>query len=543
MAVTEPASIVATGIITTGSPLSKPLAHDDCTSGNSLDPRGGEGVELGKLCALSGRVRVGRIIRNHKTMKEKEPMTNLLGRASRALTATVLLLAAAALPAAAQYGGMGGFGGIGSGMGMGGSAAGGTVSSPRLEFRPWLSANGTYSEAMQSVNSTNLPARDYYGYGGAAGMSGGRAWTRTALAGFYTGSYQRYNGRVLRAGLSQVGGLTVQHHVSERVTLFGTQFAGTSNGGYGYGAGAGVMGGWGMVGGGALADLAPGGVGFSDLGSNGLVDSEAFGTRVNFTGTSGGISIRQSLRWAYTLMGSGSVVRRAGAGLSGLNSYSTAGQVSYFLSQETRVGAYYSYGRFSYPKLFGGNEIQQTGVHFSHRITTQTTLSLMAGGYQFRTEKIGQVAMDPSIAGLLGQGSVLEIQNLKRYGWLGTASLARAWRNWSSALSYNHGANPGNGVILASERDTVVGSLSSGIGRASVGAFGGYYRYSGLIQGRAKTESISMGGSFGIRVFSDIHLGLNAGYSRFETGALAQQWRRFASVHLTWSPSDAAFRF
>lgn len=474
---------------------------------------------------------------------KKSPRT-----AGRLAIVAAVLLAASVRPAEAQYGGIGGFGGIGTGLGggagMGAGAAGGaTGQSPRLSFAPWLSANGTYSDALLSAGPATTPSRDFYGYGGAAGMSGGRAWTRTSLAGFYTGSYQHYQGNYVRKGLSQAGGLSVQHKAGEKVTIFATQFAGSSNGGYGYGAGAGAFGGWNMAGTGVLSDLAPGGLGFGDPGSNGLVDNEVTSTRVNFTGTSGGVTYQPNMRWTYSVFGSGAFVRRSANGLSDLNSFSGGGQASYLLDQKTKLGAFYTYGRFSYPNLFGGNTVQQTGLFLTHQITPETSITVMAGGYQFRTNALGRVALDPGLAGLLGQSSVLEVRDIQRMGWIGSATVSRSWRNWSARLGYNRSAGPGNGLILASSRDMAMGSLTSGVGRFSYGAYASYYMFKGIIQNGANTASFSAAGTCGVRMFGDMYLGFSAGYSRFETNTSAEQWRRFLSAHLTWSPKDAAFRF
>lgn len=463
------------------------------------------------------------------------------GAPGRWLTAAALLLLAASQCAQAQYGGMGGLGGVGSGMGTMSDTP--TSQSPRISFRPWISANGTYSETLTHSAPGVPPQADTYGYGGAAGISGGRAFTRTTVAGFYTASYQHYNQSLFTRGLNQVGGITVQHKASERISLFASEFAGSSNGGYGYGAAAGTFGGWGTVGSSIFADLGAGGVGFSDPASNGLVDNELFSTRVHYTGTSGGISYQPSLRWNFTAMGSGSFVRRKGTGLSDLNSYSAGGQAGYRLSQHSQVGAFYQYGEFSYPSLFGGNRVHQVGLMSRHMLGRLASLNLMAGAYRYNSTFLGTVAMDPALAGLLGQGTSLSVQQVSRMGWTGSAALSRSWHTWSAGVSYSHGITPGNGVILVSQRDAVTGSASTSVKKVSLGAFGGFHRLSGILQSGASTRSVSLGGNVGVRIVGDLYMGASAGYSRYETNTTKAQWRRFVAVHLTWSPEDAAFRF
>ena len=242
-------------------------------------------------------------------------------------------------------------------------------------------------------------------------------------------------------------------------------------------------------------------------------------------------------------MGTASFVRRKGNGLNDLDSYSGSGHLGYQIGQSSQVGAHYQYGRFSYPGLFGGNRAQQAGGTYTVGFGPQTSLRLMAGAYRFDSTFLGQVQMDPTLSGLLGQSTTLTVLGTKRLGWTGSARLARSWHNWGASIGYNHGLNPGNGVILVSERDSAHGSVSTSVSRLSLGAFGGYYRMSGLIQSGASTESISFGASVGIRLVADMHLGFNGGFSKYLTNTSANQWSKFASVHMTWSPREAAFRF
>lgn len=437
-----------------------------------------------------------------------------------------------------QYGGVGGFGGVSAG-----SAPDISSTSPsRLAFRPWLSANGTYSQILDSGVTRTTADQAFYGYGAAGGVSGGKAWERTAAGGFYTASYQRHNTSRVQRGVSQVAGLTLSHQASDKVSVFATQMMGSSLGGFGYGAPAGNFGGWGVAGAGILPQLGLFGAPVEDLGVNGLVDNEVFGTRVNFYGTSAGVTFQPTLRWGFGASANLGFVRRKGRGLQDLNSYGGGGQASYRVSERTTVGGVFRFSEFSYPKFFGGNRVYQTGIVLSHQLNPLTSVRIMAGGYRFQSTFLGRVEVEPEIAALLGVGAQLEVREQSRLGWIGGASLTRNWREWGLGVSYNHTVSPGNGVILAAKRDSVAGTMSRAFGRVSTGVFGGYYRSSGMIQNAVFTSG-SFGASMGVRMFSEVYMGVNGGYSVYQTANLGDQWRRFVSVHLTWSPSDAAFRF
>jgi len=453
---------------------------------------------------------------------------------------TALGLAAGMLISAGFARAQWGVGGLGGGLVGGGNM--GNMDPSRAAFRPWVSANGAYSQTLGQDRVQPGTRRDFYGYGGAAGISGVKAWERTSLGLFYTVNYQRFNGRAGLAGMSQVAGVTVQHRATNRVGLFASQLAGSSLGGFGLGAPAGVFGGWGVAGVSLLpqADLLGGPL--DEFGANGLVDNELFSSRVNFYSTSAGARYQPTMRWSFQGALQASFVRRKGRGLSDLNSTGVIGGASYRMSQRTAVGFRYGYSTFSYPALFGDNRAQFAGVALSHQLSPQTQVSLQFGGYRMDTKFLGAVAVDPEIALLLGVAAQLEVQKRQFYGWQGTAALNRSWRQWGTSIGYSHGVNPGNGVILASKRDAVFGSAGRSFGRASFGVFGGYFRWSGLLQ-RSSLESASVGASTGMRIAGDLFMGLNGGYSYFETPTAPRQWRRFVALHLTWSPSAAAFRF
>lgn len=456
----------------------------------------------------------------------------LAGLGRGAVAAVVLL----GLPGTAS--GQWGVGGIG---GVFGSDDPGGMPPSRIAFRPWVSANGSYSQVLGAQSVPGL-SRDFYGYGASAGLSGARGWERTSVAGFYTANYQRWTGGGVRGGASHVGGVTVSHRATGRVSVFATQFAGSSLGGFGFGAPAGIFGGFGIAGSALLPSAGLLGTPVSDLASNGLVDNELFSSRVHFYGTSGGVNFRPGLRWSLGGGAHANFVRRKGAGLRDLNSYGVFGQAGYQPGQNTQIGFSYGYSEFSYPKLFGDNRAQFAGVGLEHRLSPQTSVSLSGGVFRMDTRFLGAVETDPAIAALLGVSSQLEVQKRSFYGWQGAAAIHRNWREWGVSAGYTHGLNPGNGAILASRRDAVFGSAGRSIGRFSMGTFGGYYRWSGLLQNTTLTSG-SVGASTGFRMVGELHLGFNGGYSYFDTPGSARRWQRFVSAHLTWSPSGAAFRF
>ncbi len=459
---------------------------------------------------------------------------------ARTLAGIVTLLAALAGQAAGQFGGIGGFGSMG---GFGGAEVNTqSAQSSRLSFSPWISANGNYTD----VTTKNNPGADQsnFGFGGSGGVNGGKAWERTVLGGYYTGSYQDVNLPNYRSGYSQVGALMVRHSLTAKSSVSFSEMAGSTIGGYGYGSPAGVLGGWGLTGTGVFSDLSQGGsYSFGNPASNGVVDNEAFASRVNFSGTSASWEYQPNLRWNFGTTGSAMFVRRKSAGLSDLDAYSGGANVGYRISQRTSVGGGYWYSRFSYPQQFGGNNVHQAGLQLVSQLTQRTTFEAQGGAYYFNTEFLGTVQMDPSLAELLGQTSALEVQKKKQSGFTGGARLTQAWRGYSFNVGYDHGITPGNGLMLVSTRDAVTAGASTNVKRVNLAAYGSYYRLSGVLQTGSTTDTYTFGGNVGVRLVANLHLGFNGGLARYQTQTSARQSSRYASVNLTWSPNNGAYRF
>lgn len=473
-------------------------------------------------------------------MKDEVEMDPRIAGITRVSLTVLALVALSGGQAMGQFGGMGGFGGM-SGVGSQ-DPSGSAQQSPRLAFRPWISATGSYAEVPAS--SVSGGTRNTTGLGGSAGVSGGRSWQRTSFAGFYTAAYQRWGNRSLAEGLSNAGGFSVTHQLSSRARVFAAEFAGSSLGGYGYGAPGEAWGGNGLAGTSVFFDITGGGLdGMTNPAQNGLVDNEMISGRVHFTGTTGGVVYQPSLRWSYSAQTSASFVRRKDPSLADLNAYSAAGSAAYRINQNSQLTFQYAHGWFTYPNMFGGNRVHQAVVGYTVSLTPQVHVGVMGGAYRFNSTFVGQKAIDASLAGLLGQSSILDLKKMSCNGWVGGAHATRTFRRYSANISYNRTMSPGNGVILASDRDSVTSSLSSSAGRFSFAGYGSYYRMTGIQQNGAKTESYGVGGNVGMKVIDDLYFGVNGGYRTYDTPYTTSRWSRYVAATLSWSPSDAMFRF
>lgn len=450
-----------------------------------------------------------------------------------------VLVVALGLAASAQFGGLGGFGSAGAGNPM-------ATTTPQVEFRPWLTANGTWYENQVGALSASGLGTSRYGWNAGGGVSGGKSWERTTVAGGYTGTYMKSSGRAnsLANGLNQVGMLSISHRMNQQHGVSIAQYGGSSIGGFGYGAPYGGFGGFGMGSVGALRDIDSGGIGgFGDPAQNGLVDNEIFGSRVNFYGADAKYVYQPNLRWSYGVSGKAGLVRRSQKTLTDLNHYGAGVRASYRVDERSSVSALYQYSQFNYVGLFGGNHVQSAGLQYSHSFNERTQFQMEAGAFYYSSTFLGTVKIDPALAALIGTTSSLTIQNKVKVGWVGGALLSHNFSKLHASAHYDHGITPGNGTILASERDMATGSVGTSVKRVNFSTYGSYYRMTGLLQTGAKTQTFTVGVSGGLRVIGDLHLTANYGAARYLFASPMKQWQKYATAGLTWSPGGAAFRY
>lgn len=429
-------------------------------------------------------------------------------------------------------------------MGMGNSSGGGQPSGGSTGVRPWLAANGTYSENL-SVDSGFNHNPSTLGYGASAGLSGGKAWQRDSLAGAATTSYQHYGSGGQSSGVSFAGALGYSHQISQRASFFASQSFSTTFGGYGYGAGMGSFGSFGLSGLGVFRDFGIGGnFGIPDPANNGVVDADVIGSRVNFMASSAGFSFQPSLRWQFGVGGTVTIARRENSRLNDVTSYGGGGSAGYRVSERLTVGVSSQYSTFSYGGLFSDNKSFSGGLGFTYQFSPNTSASVMAGVSSYRSNSFGSVAIDPIVASLIGQPSVLSLQKIAVTSGGGSANISHNRGPFGLAVSYDRGISPGNGLLYASFRDSVNGSISyRPINRIGFGAFSSYSRLRSLLQSGARNDSTSIGGNVDVKLTNALFLTMGGGYRYSSLSDQRSLTQRFATLGLSWSPEGAMFRF
>jgi hypothetical protein len=455
-----------------------------------------------------------------------------------------LPLLAAALSCYGQFGGPGGFGGSGGFGDIQSAGSGRTAGGNRMTLRPWISVNGNYGQnapffedGMQTGNSD-----DFFGASAAAGLSGGKAWSRTSLAGMATGSYNFYNSDSPYRGGNVSGAIGLSHMFSKSLGIAVSEMAGSTFGGLGYGGWNGY-GNYGSAAMQAFQVFENGNPAFGDPNLNGVVSQEVFGNRVTYSGTSGTLRYQPSRRWTTGAGGSYYVVKREGQSLSDSQSLSGTAMVSYRLNRRSYLGGGYVYSRFTYPQIFGDTNAQQVYLQYTVMFNDRSRLNVWGGGALIRGEAIGTIALDPALAELLGQPTQQVVANVRATSGVGGATYNYSWRWANFGAGFTRGVSPGNGALYTSIYDSAYAALSRSLGdRMSIGATANWYRSNDVIVAGSHAEGRSASAAWGWMIGKGFNFTLSGG---FQTSILPNGRGRgaIATAGINWSPSNEPFRF
>jgi hypothetical protein len=455
-----------------------------------------------------------------------------------ALMALVLLLFSVPVLAQGGYGGLGGFGGILSGAGLG------PVRPDIPSIRPWLGINGHAARSTFESETTPLT----YGSSISGGLSVYRGWERTRLSGSYSfvapliNPYRKSFGG---SGVSHVGGIQLTHQFSQKVTFSLSGMAGSANGGYGYGGGVGGFAGVGPVGVSGASTSSQGQssasstiIGIQNMADNGLVDNELFGTRVTFLGVNAGLSYSADQRNVFSLTAGASRVRRALDYLAGSNSYGGGGGYTRILTSRLNTGVHYGFNQFEYPGYYGGNQIHSLNWSLGYSVSPSVSLGISAGGYNYRVNNIGTVALPPAMAALLGTSTVQQVNNVSYFGASGGLILTKTFHIGSGSLSYHRGARPGNGMLFATQQETVSAGYSAGWSRVSAGTSALYSRGKSIstLSGEVQNKAVIAYGS--VRLLGSLHATGSASHHWMNAGISPQRRSLAASVGIAFSPGN-----
>jgi len=158
---------------------------------------------------------------------------------------------------------------------------------------------------------------------------------------------------------------------------------------------------------------------------------------------------------------------------------------------------------------------------------------------------IQSTALDPSIAALLGIGSVQTIFYKENIMPMGTVSLGKQLRRASWNLNYGRTVTPGNGVYLTSRQETYGAGYSyTGIRRLSFSTNFGVTNLGSLGLDLRPYRQITGGASLSYNLGAGFNL--NAGYARRHQDIQANSFQQNSSrvsVGIYFSPGSIPISF
>lgn len=379
------------------------------------------------------------------------------------LSACLVCCAALAGAAAAQD--LGSY--LGPGVLTNGAGSVGSRSGEQVDLRYYADLNAVYDNGLEPVSTSPTgqitKIGGLYGVEAMLGAYGSHSW-RSALLGLdYRGDFRHYNANSYYDGSDQNLTLGYTFQKSRRLYFDLQGLGGTYSNSLGSVPGELVS------------------VPADSINQPGLL---LFDNRTDFLQGFAGMTYLLSARASVTVGGDGFYVHRQSKELIGMDGYTGRARFQYKVSRLTSLGAEYQRSHYQYPNFFGNSDINNYNVFLASQLGRLWTFTISGGAFQVATVGITSVALDPSIAQILGVPSVL--QAFSSNDWLpaGQADLSRRFKQANLSFQYARTMAPGNGVYLTSRSESGGGTFSyTGLRRASFSISGGYYSLSSLGQG------------------------------------------------------------
>lgn len=360
----------------------------------------------------------------------------------------------------------------------------------------------------------------------AVGLYGGKSWRRSLAGIDYTGAYSRYSGNTFLNGFIHNLSFGVAHQFNRQFSVDSQTAAGTTNRGVGFfGGAAGV--------GGAGSPLIGGPTTF------------IFDNRTYFLQNQTTFVYQPNNRWFVAAGGNGFTVQRVSKALVDVNGYSLQAQAGRRLSRHTVVGGSYYFMHFDFPNAFGESDIHGAAGTYKTRLGRRWDLNASAGLFRARTIGLQTAALDPVIAALLGQSTVIRV--FDRTVTLPTFQVAVTgnFRKKIFNAAYDRSAMPGNGVFLTSQTESAsAGFQYLGVSRLSLTASGSYARMASLGPAFNPLAQGFAGGGLNYRIFRSLHANLRYDVRRMLTEqSTFRRTSQRVTVGLVYSPGEIPFAF
>jgi hypothetical protein len=177
---------------------------------------------------------------------------------------------------------------------------------------------------------------------------------------------------------------------------------------------------------------------------------------------------------------------------------------------------------------------------FTTSLGRRWTFSLYGGAYITQVQGLQQVALDPVIAALLGQGTAIQAFYKESVFPTGSVALRANFRTSNVTLSYSRSVTPGNGVYLTSRVESADLSYSyTGLRKWNFQVNGGYNTLNTVGQGLEPYAQYAGGAGITYGLTRSLHV--IARYDARQQSIDQYFYRRTsyrATLGLAYSPGD-----
>jgi hypothetical protein len=398
----------------------------------------------------------------------------------------------------------------------------GNRSGQQMDLRFYAGVNGVYDSSIQpvAINSQGqlITIGGLYGVEANLGVYGTHSW-RTALLGVdYKGVFREYANDPTYSGIDQYLTLGYTWQESRRI-IWKAQLLG------------------------GIVDNSLGGIGVEPVITGANTDivnpgSLLFDSRSYYVQGGLDVTLIETPRTSFTFGGQGFDVWRQSADLVGVEGYSARGTVEHKINRNTSVGFTYQRQHFNFPRVFGQADIDTGEVFLGTNLGRLWTVTVRAGVFHSEVSGLETVSLNPVIAALLGQSTVVQAFYRADVYPSGQASLTRRFKTASMNFFYAQSVVPGNGVYLTSKNGNGGASYSyTGIHKVNLTISGGYQSLSSLGQGIAPYRAYNAGAGFTYSLPYSLHVVARYDYRDQQIEDLIYKHTGYrTTLGLTWSP-------
>ena len=424
------------------------------------------------------------------------------------------------VPAAAQYSGPAILTRGGTGLGLRNSGA-------PVTFRPSITLMGIYDSGLTGPvvdPQGNYPNESAFGGRAEVGVEGYHKWRHTSLDLSYRGDYQHYTRNSYYDGLNQFLALNVSHQATRRVQVGWQTAAGLFSRNYGF----------------------FGGYSYFDPLYSTLPANEVFDNRTSYLSSMANVTYQKSVRTSFNFAGQGFTVRRRSNALYGVTGAAAMADVAYRVSRHTTVGAGYMFYHYEFNHSFGTSDLHTVQLFFSRALTRTWQFNVAAGGIRVESSLLRLVHVDPEIAALLGQATVVQAAHFTNYFPMLQARLMRQMPRSTFEIGYMRWVVPGNGVFTTSQSETASAHYSYAATRNWwMSTNFAYSKMSALAGIRGRYTSYTGGASATRRLGRSLHGVLRWEIREYDTRSVNYFSRTMhrASIGIAFAPGDFPLSF